>query len=311
MRARKAARNYTIFNEPNFEDERQVLLPIPFSHLRPVKTIINAEGEKEDVILGTLSDRDLISMGRAEEVVDPDPPEEELTTSTPPSTQQSVPESEDQRLAREQASVNRTPDQIQEQLPQPTPRSADQTGQKALKALQAKTKNEKKDPTTASDTLRLEIDTSTWTPTLLRAPLPGSVIDELRGKYSVFRTRHDPEYMRHLQRVDSARRNHEKWVQSGGGLLDTPRREVALRTQAEKKEALKKQGRLLDNEVLKGIGKMMWDRGMRLTAEQEFEAAERFKKEYGAMSPGIGSRVDSSLDLQTPDTASTQTSMNP
>ena len=45
------------------------------------------------------------------------------------------------------------------------------------------------------DTLRMEVETRTFVPTLLRPPMPGSVIDELRNKFSKFRTRHDPEYV--------------------------------------------------------------------------------------------------------------------
>lgn len=45
------------------------------------------------------------------------------------------------------------------------------------------------------DTLRMEVETRTFVPTLLRPPMPTSVIDELRNKFSKFRTRHDPEYI--------------------------------------------------------------------------------------------------------------------
>jgi hypothetical protein len=45
------------------------------------------------------------------------------------------------------------------------------------------------------DTLRLDVETRTFVPTLLRPPMPESIIDELRNKYSKFRTRHDPEYI--------------------------------------------------------------------------------------------------------------------
>lgn len=45
------------------------------------------------------------------------------------------------------------------------------------------------------DTLRADVETRTFVPTLLRPPMPSSIIDELRNKYSKFRTRHDPEYI--------------------------------------------------------------------------------------------------------------------
>lgn len=46
-----------------------------------------------------------------------------------------------------------------------------------------------------SDTLRMEVEQRSFVPTLLRPPMPSSVIDELRNKYSKFRTRHDPEFI--------------------------------------------------------------------------------------------------------------------
>ncbi|KAL2808733.1 hypothetical protein BJX63DRAFT_21826 [Aspergillus granulosus] len=45
------------------------------------------------------------------------------------------------------------------------------------------------------DTLRMEVETPTWVPSLTSAPFPSSVLDELRNKYSKYRTRHDPEYV--------------------------------------------------------------------------------------------------------------------
>lgn len=47
----------------------------------------------------------------------------------------------------------------------------------------------------AWDTVRIEVETPTWIPSLDRSPFPPTVIDELRSKYSRFRTRHDPEYV--------------------------------------------------------------------------------------------------------------------
>lgn len=46
-----------------------------------------------------------------------------------------------------------------------------------------------------ADTIRLDVEAKTFIPSLLTPPMPGSVIDELRNKYSVFRTRHEPEYI--------------------------------------------------------------------------------------------------------------------
>lgn len=46
------------------------------------------------------------------------------------------------------------------------------------------------------DTPRMEVENSTFAATLAQPPMPSTVIDELRNKYSKFRTRHDPEYLR-------------------------------------------------------------------------------------------------------------------
>lgn len=45
------------------------------------------------------------------------------------------------------------------------------------------------------DTLRIVVEEKTFIPTLLRPPMPESVIDELRNKFSAFRTRHTEEYI--------------------------------------------------------------------------------------------------------------------
>ncbi|PYH82046.1 hypothetical protein BO82DRAFT_73374 [Aspergillus uvarum CBS 121591] len=45
------------------------------------------------------------------------------------------------------------------------------------------------------DTLRMEVETPTWLPSLQFAPFPASVINELRNPYSKYRTRHDPEWV--------------------------------------------------------------------------------------------------------------------
>ncbi|KAJ5477186.1 hypothetical protein N7539_007330 [Penicillium diatomitis] len=48
----------------------------------------------------------------------------------------------------------------------------------------------------AFDTTRMEVEESTWVPSLDNPPFPSTIIDELRNKYSRFRTRHDEEYVR-------------------------------------------------------------------------------------------------------------------
>jgi len=45
------------------------------------------------------------------------------------------------------------------------------------------------------DTLRIQVEDKSFLPTLLRPPMPPSVIDELRNKFSKFRDRHDDDYV--------------------------------------------------------------------------------------------------------------------
>ena len=271
------APKYTVFSQPHWDPEHKVLLPIPFSFVRLVKTIVNEDGQKEDVIMGKLSDTDLKHMGRGAEVelrgYDEDAQDET-------DTRRLEGESEDNYVARQQAMTNLTPEEIRQRFrSSPTKPSVKKDSKDSKKAKE----EDAEDLTTDSDTLRLELDLQTWTPTLLRAPLPESVIDELRGKYSRFRTRHDPEFIKRLQRIDSARQAYEKWAKSGGGVMDTPRKEAVLRREAEGKETIKREGRGLNDDVLQGIGKMMWEKGMRLTEKQAFQTADSWKQKYSGV----------------------------
>ncbi|PGH07841.1 hypothetical protein GX51_01551 [Blastomyces parvus] len=50
-------------------------------------------------------------------------------------------------------------------------------------------------PDAAVDTLRIEVEARTHIPSLNAYPFPATIIDELRNKFSKFRTRHDPEWV--------------------------------------------------------------------------------------------------------------------
>ena len=61
--------------------------------------------------------------------------------------------------------------------------------------------NKKRAPETQpSDTPAKLVEKPTFFPTLLMEPLPSSIIDELRNKYSKFRDRHDPSYVEYQER---------------------------------------------------------------------------------------------------------------
>lgn len=80
------------------------------------------------------------------------------------------------------------------------------------------------------DTLRLEVETKTFMPTLLTPPMPASVLDELRNKYSAFRTRHEPEYI-----AKKVAEENEVWAKKrmAKEMKLTPTKEAGLRERAE------------------------------------------------------------------------------
>ncbi|KAI1460875.1 hypothetical protein F4805DRAFT_348278 [Annulohypoxylon moriforme] len=101
-----------------------------------------------------------------------------------------------------------------------------------------------------ADTLRIDVEEKTFVPTLLRPPMPESLIDELRGKYSRFRTRHDPEYIARLEAEEQAEKDRKKLVET----MRTPLQELH-RAEREKK---KKKGKpRLTVEMLEKIGEVM------------------------------------------------------
>jgi large subunit ribosomal protein L24 len=101
-----------------------------------------------------------------------------------------------------------------------------------------------------SDTLRREVEEMTFVPTLLTPPMPGSVIDELRNKYSIFRTRHDPEYV--AQKVAEDLEIAEKKKMSRE--MDTPLKEINRK--ARKLRRAKGKGKLTKGMLLR-IGEVI------------------------------------------------------
>lgn len=101
------------------------------------------------------------------------------------------------------------------------------------------------------DTLRIEIDDLTWTPTLLGPPMPESVIDELRNKYSKFRDRHDDDF---IQRKEDGVARHQDWKKKKVEMMRTPLQEFHRKERAEKRLLGWKP---LDQETMKNIGQVM------------------------------------------------------
>lgn len=99
------------------------------------------------------------------------------------------------------------------------------------------------------DTPRITVDEITFRPYLVYPPMPTSVIDELRNKYSRFRTRHTWEFE---QKVEAYAARDEKRAQLGK-TMRTPLQELA-EMRARQKEAEKKE---LTDEQLSKIGEIM------------------------------------------------------
>ena len=80
------------------------------------------------------------------------------------------------------------------------------------------------------DTLRVSVEDHTFIPTLIRPPMPPSIIDELRNKYSKYRDRHDPEYLQRKMLEDEAAQARKDSIRK----MLTPLQELHEKQRAEK-----------------------------------------------------------------------------
>jgi large subunit ribosomal protein L24 len=100
------------------------------------------------------------------------------------------------------------------------------------------------------DTLRVDVETKTFVPTLLKPPMPSTVIDELRNKYSKFRTRHDEEYIQAKIQEDEEKEAQKRLAKE----MMTPLKEK----RKEERKLLKAKGKpKLTEEMLGKIGEVM------------------------------------------------------
>ena len=107
------------------------------------------------------------------------------------------------------------------------------------------------------DTLRITVEEETFRPMLLRPPMPMSVIDELRNKYSSFRTRHDWEFEEKIRQID-ARVERKKELSK---TMRTPLQELA-ELRARQKAAQEKE---LSDVHLAKIGEVIAQERARAT----------------------------------------------
>ncbi|KAI0147816.1 hypothetical protein GGR57DRAFT_245358 [Xylariaceae sp. FL1272] len=105
-------------------------------------------------------------------------------------------------------------------------------------------------PIHKGDTLRIDVEEKTFVPTLLRPPMPEKVIDELRNKYSRFRTRHAPEYLAKLEAEAKEKEDRKLLMKS----METPLQEFHKLERENKKKKGKPR---LSIEMLEKIGEVI------------------------------------------------------
>lgn len=104
----------------------------------------------------------------------------------------------------------------------------------------------------AFDTLRLEVEERTFVPTLLRPPVPENVVDELRNKYSKFRTRHTPEYVAKIEAQEAEKKARQKGARADEMLLPVQEYNRKMR------ELRRERGQpVLSEEMLEKIGEVI------------------------------------------------------
>lgn len=123
------------------------------------------------------------------------------------------------------------------------------------------------------DTLRYDVERRTYVPTLLKPPMPVEVIDELRNKYSKFRTRHEPEYIARKEEEAAAKVAARKKAMT----MQTPLKELNAKIRDEKR-ALGQP--VLSDAMLAKIGELMF------RAQQKGEGLNTQVDKAGETAPG-------------------------
>lgn len=103
---------------------------------------------------------------------------------------------------------------------------------------------------TRADTAREQVEERTFYYSLTAAPLPGGVIDELRNKYSKFRTRHEPWYVAQKEAEAAAKDRRRQTIKA----MQTPLEEFNEMQRAIRDAAGEPQ---LSDEMLSKIGEVM------------------------------------------------------
>lgn len=101
-----------------------------------------------------------------------------------------------------------------------------------------------------NDTLRMDVEMKTFVPSLLSPPFPGSVVDELRNRYSIFRTRHEPEYLERKEKEEQEKGERKKLAKK----MRTPLNEANRKARKERKKLGKG---TLTPDMLEKIGQVI------------------------------------------------------
>ncbi|CAN8103766.1 unnamed protein product [Discula destructiva] len=123
------------------------------------------------------------------------------------------------------------------------------------------------------DTLRIDVEERTFVPSLLTPPMPAEIVDELRNKYSKFRTRHEPEYIARKEEEAATRIAISKQLRT----MQTPQQELNDAIRAEKK-ALGQP--VLSDAMLERIGEFIF------RAQQAKNAGKEQDKSGEVETPG-------------------------
>ncbi|KAG8164259.1 hypothetical protein KVR01_006177 [Diaporthe batatas] len=102
----------------------------------------------------------------------------------------------------------------------------------------------------ACDTLRIDVEEKTFVPTLLRPPMPAEVIDELRNRYSKFRTRHEESYIAKKEAEEAEKAARKRSIKT----MSTPVQELNAKIKAERKARGQPE---LSEDMLAKIGEVM------------------------------------------------------
>ncbi|KAL2759382.1 hypothetical protein ACRALDRAFT_1067783 [Sodiomyces alcalophilus JCM 7366] len=100
------------------------------------------------------------------------------------------------------------------------------------------------------DTKRADVEEPTFVPTLLRPPVPDGLIDELRNRYSKFRTRHEEAYILRKEAEAAEKQARHKQAQS----MLTPLQEFNRQQRALRRERGQP---MLSEEMLAKIGQVI------------------------------------------------------